>query len=104
MKLYDTNKKTESLGTLKLAKKTKPRSPDMTGHANLQRHTLEEILRQLKHGGGEEVPCNLAAWRYSDEDGGKYLSVEISPCFKPKEWRRSKSDIFDQLFGGDNEN
>jgi hypothetical protein len=67
-----------SLGTLRQNEKTKPRSPDATGKLYFQRHTLTEIYRQLADSGDDEVICNLAGWRNSDQHGS-YLTVEISP-------------------------
>jgi hypothetical protein len=80
-------------------KKTKQRSPDLTGQLHLQRHTLVEIARQAKESDEEEVICNLAAWRNQDKNGSTYLSVELSPWYTPQGPRRSKSDVFDGLFG-----
>ena len=60
-------------------KKTKPQSPDATGKFHFQRHTLREIYGQLTDG-DDEVVCNVACWRNSDQYGA-YLTVEISPKF-----------------------
>ncbi len=71
----------KSLGALRKAEKTKERSPDLLGQLHLQRHTLLKIARQAKESSGEEVLCNLAAWRNRDKNGSTYLSVELSPWY-----------------------
>jgi hypothetical protein len=58
-----------------------------------------EIARQAKESGGEEVMCNLAAWRNRDVNGSKYLSVELSPWYVPRPKLKAKTDIFQDLFG-----
>jgi hypothetical protein len=93
----------KSLGALRTATKTKERSPDLTGQLHLQRHTLVEIIRQAKESGGEEVLCNLAAWRNRDVNGSKYLSVELSPWYVPRPKLKAKKDIFQDLFGDSDE-
>src|SRR5271154_6893507 len=77
-------KPTKSLGALRKAKKTKPRSPDVTGKLSLQRHTLAAIIKEIAKTGGEEVICSIAGWRNQDKHG-EYLTVEISPRFVPNE-------------------
>jgi hypothetical protein len=47
MYLDKTVKPKRSLGTLRKATKTKPRSPDLTGQMKLQRHTAAAILEQF---------------------------------------------------------
>jgi hypothetical protein len=84
---YDNQQKKKSLGALRKAKKTKPRSPVLTGQLHLQRHTLLEIVKQAKETGDAEIPCNLAAWRNKDTQGHPYLTVELSPWFVPRKQR-----------------
>jgi hypothetical protein len=67
----------KSLGALWKNEKTKPRSPDATGKLYFQRHTLTEIYRQLADSGDDEVICNLAGWRNSNQHGS-YLTVETT--------------------------
>ncbi len=93
----------KSLGALRKAKKTKERSPDLIGQLHLQRHTLMEIARQAKESDEEEVMCNLAAWRNQDKNGATYLSVELSPWYMPRAQRKVKSDVFNDLFGDEDE-
>ena len=75
-------KRKKSLGALRPHQKTKPRSPDATGKLYFQRHTLAEISRKLKDDGGDEISCNIAAWKNNDQHG-QYLTVEVSPEFMP---------------------
>ena len=81
MYLDKTVKQKRSLGSLRKATKTKPRSPDLTGQMKLQRHTAAAILEQFSHDSIEEVVCNIAGWRNQDHNGGLYLTVELSPRF-----------------------
>ena len=73
-------KQKRSLGNLRKATKTKPRSPDLTGRFTLQRHTAAAIVEQFSHDHAEEVVCNIAGWRNQDYNGS-YLTVELSPRF-----------------------
>ena len=80
MYLDKSVKQKRSLGSLRKATKTKPRSPDLTGQMKLQRHTAAAILEQFSHDGIEEVVCHIAGWKNQDYSG-PYLSVELSPRF-----------------------
>src|ERR1700733_8992366 len=71
-----------SLGALRRASKTKPKSPDLTGQMKLQRHTAATIIEQFNHDRVEEVVCNIAGWKNQDTNGS-YLTVELSPRFVP---------------------
>ena len=66
-------KQKRSLGALRKANKTKPKSPDLTGQMKLQRHTAAAIVDQFSHDGIEEVVCNIAGWKNQDYNG-PYLS------------------------------
>ena len=90
-----------SLGALRKNKKTKPQSPDATGKFHFQRHTLREIYGQLTDG-DDEVVCNVACWRNSDQHGA-YLTVEISPKFVSFERRRPNSESFYDMFNEEDE-
>jgi len=86
----------KSIGALRKAKKTKPRSPDVTGQVRLQRHTLAAIAKDLAESRGEEVVCNIAGWKNHDRHG-QYLTVEISPRFVSYAERGPKRGFFDFL-------
>ena len=73
-------KQKRSLGTLRKANKTKPKSPDLTGQMKLQRHTAAAIVEQFSDDDVDEVVCNIAGWRNQDYNG-LYLTVELSPRF-----------------------
>ena len=96
MYLDKTVKPKRSLGTLRKATETKPRSPDLTGQMKLQRHTAAAILEQFSHDGIEEVVCNIAGWRNQDHNGGLYLTVELSPRFVPRT-QVDQDDIIDSI-------
>jgi hypothetical protein len=98
----DQIKKKKSLGALRPNQnKTKPKSPLAIGELHFQRHTLEEIYRQLDEDSGEVV-CNIAGWKNRDQQG-QYLTVEISPKFVPYERRRPEPRMFDDIFNGGDE-
>ena len=71
-----------SLGALRKANKTKPKSPDLTGQLRLQRHTAAAIVKQFDDDHVTEVACNVAGWKNHDHVGA-YLTVELSPRFAP---------------------
>jgi hypothetical protein len=98
----DQIKHRKSLGQLRKANKTKPRSPDVTGKLRLQRQTLRAIVSDFQDSGGEEVICNIAGWKNEDQQKG-YLTVEISPRFVPHEQRTPKPSIFDDMFDDEGE-
>ena len=93
--------KQKSLGVLYRAKKTKPRSPALTGKLRLQKHTLQALIADLKQDDSDEVVCNIAAWSNVDKHGDQYITVELSPSFKPRTERRNANifDIFDDRDG-----
>ena len=93
----------KSLGALRKATKTKERSPDLQGQLHLQRHTLMEIARQAKESDDDEVMCNLAAWKNRDTNGSPYLTVELSPWYRPPRRRKAETDVFEDLFGEEEE-
>lgn len=80
MQFDETIKPKRSLGALRKANKTKPKSPDLTGQLKLQRHTAAAIVEQFSSNHFEEVVCNIAGWRNQDHSGS-YLTVELSPRF-----------------------
>ena len=84
-----------SLGALRKANKTKPKSPDLTGQMKLQRHTAAAIVEQFSHDNIEEVVCNIAGWRNQDHDG-PYLTVELSPRFVART-QVERDDIIDSV-------
>lgn len=69
-----------SLGSLRKANKTKPKSPDLIGQMRLQRHTAVAIVKQFSDGNDDEVVCNIAGWRNQDQSG-PYLTLELSPRY-----------------------
>jgi|HubBroStandDraft_4_1064222.scaffolds.fasta_scaffold31422_2 hypothetical protein len=102
MKHGHKDKKLKSLGILRKADKTKPRSPDMTGQLTIQRHTFEAIAKDFKTG-SKVALCNIAGWRNTDKTGGGCLNIELSARFRPSEREEDGSDIFDFLFSQDDD-
>jgi hypothetical protein len=101
MQIDKTIKQKRSLGALRKANKTKPRSPDLTGQMKLQRHTAAAIVEQFSHDDIEEVVCNIAGWKNQDYNG-PYLSVELSPRFVPRA-QMERDDIIDAIINDDEE-
>ena len=97
-------KQKRSLGALRKANKTKPKSPDLTGRFTLQRHTAAAIVDQFSHDDIEEVVCNIAGWKNQDYSGS-YLTVELSPRFVARA-RVERDDVIDSIINdkeGDSE-
>ena len=84
-----------SLGALRKANKTKPKSPDLTGQMKLQRHTAAAIVEQFSGEQVEEVVCNIAGWRNQDHNGS-YLTVELSPRFVAR-MATDQEDVIDAI-------
>ena len=66
MNLIEETKPKRSLGALRKANKTKPKSPDLIGQMRLQTHTAAAIVKQFSEGNADEVVCNIAGWRNQD--------------------------------------
>ena len=99
---HGPTKPKKSLGMLRKAQKTKPRSPDVTGKLTLQRHTLRAIVKDLEQNGGDEVVCNIAGWVNHDQLG-QYLTVEISPRFVPYQQQAPNRGFFDNFINDQDE-
>jgi hypothetical protein len=100
MNFNEVIKPKRSLGALRKATKTKPRSPDLTGQFKLQRHTAAALVEQFSHDDIEEVVCNVAGWKNQDYSG-PYLTVELSPRFVAR-MPTDQEDIIDSIIN-DNE-
>jgi hypothetical protein len=95
----------KSLGCLYPAKKTKPRSPALTGTMTIQRHTFAAIAKVIKENGCDEIKCNIAGWSNTDRKDQKYICVELSPPFPAQNKRQNANeDILDEFFGDDGDN
>ena len=94
-------KQKRSLGALRKATKTKPKSPDLTGQMKLQRHTAAAIVTQFGDDRVEEVICNIAGWRNQDYNGS-YLTVELSPRFVAR-MATDQEDIIDAIINNKEE-
>ena len=92
----DPIKPKRSLGALRKATKTKPKSPDVQGTMKAQRHTIAALVKQLTESQTDEITCNLAGW-FNQDSSGQYLTVELSPRYVPRE-REEPINIFDGFF------
>jgi hypothetical protein len=95
MQISKVPERKRSLGALRKANKTKPRSPDLTGQLKLQRHTAEAIVEQFSHDQAQEVVCNIAGWRNHDRNGS-YLTVELSSRFNYRPTTEN-DDVIDSI-------
>ena len=95
MYLDKPGKQKRSLGALRKANKTKPKSTDLTGQMKLQRHTAAAIVEQFSRDDIEEVVCNIAGWRNQDYNGS-YLTVELLPRFVARK-EVAQDDIIDSI-------
>jgi hypothetical protein len=95
MNYNETIKSKKSLGMLRKANKTKPRSPDLMGQMRLQRHTTAALVKEFEDSAVDEIVCNIAAWRNQDHVGS-YLTVELSPRF-PARQRIEEGDVIDAI-------
>jgi hypothetical protein len=95
---FKEQQKKRSPGALRIAEKTKDRSPDMTGQLKLRRHTATAILEGFSPG-CDEVICNIAGWRNQDASG-PYLTVAISARYVAREYRPSTKGALDFIFKG----
>ena len=101
MQLDKQVKQKRSLGALRKANKTKPKSPDLTGQMKLQRHTAAAIVDQFSHDDVEEVLCNIAGWKNQDYSG-PYLRLNFRPVSLPEQVE--KDDIIDSIINDNEEN
>jgi hypothetical protein len=92
----DPTKPKRSLGALRKATKTKPKSPDVQGTMRAQRHTIATLVKQLTETNTDEVTCNLAGW-FNKDSNGQYLTVELSPRYIPRELEEP-INMFDTFF------
>ena len=89
-----SNFRKRSLGHLRPASKTKPKSPDCLGTITITRETMEQILEQ--NDGDDEFVASIAGWRNNDT-GGSYLTVEISPKFQKRVETVSPEELFEMF-------
>jgi hypothetical protein len=89
-------KQKRSLGALRKATKSKPKSPDVQGTMKAQRHTIATLVKQLAETNSDEITCNIAGW-FNKDSSGQYLTVELSPRYIPRE-REEPINMFDMFF------
>jgi hypothetical protein len=92
--------RSKSIGALFLSKKTKPRSPDMTGELNILKDTMQEIINSHREQDGDVFKANMAVWFYN-KNGKRYMTFELSPLYR-NSGQRSEKDVtaeefFDQI-------
>ena len=67
----------------------------------MQGHFIKELSEDLEQSDSDEVTCNIAAWLNVDKRGNQYITVELSPRFRPRERDESEADIMDFVSGDD---
>jgi hypothetical protein len=92
-----TKTQSKSLGTLSASKKTKPRSPDMTGKMKILKHTLSEIINTHREEDGDVFEVNMAGW-FNNSGGKMYMTLELSPRYRPAVQRSEKDVTLEQFF------
>ena len=96
MQLDKQVKQKRSLGALRKANKTKPKSPDLTGQMKLQRHTAAAIVDQFSHADIEEVVCNIAGWKnlvlLRVSDAGSWRRCGLHRGRRPKAFNERNRD------------
>ena len=92
-----TKTRSKSLGALFPSKKTKPRSPDMTGKLNILKETLKEIIKTHQEEDGDVFEVNMAGW-FNNSDGKMYMTLELSPRFRPAGQRSEKDITLEEFF------
>jgi len=87
----------KSLGSLSPSEKAKPRSPDMTGKIKILKKTLKEIIDTHREEEGDVFEANLAVWLYNS-DGERYMTLELSPRYRPGGQRSAKETTVEEFF------
>ena len=99
-------KKKKSVGVLFPHQKTKERSPDMTGQIQIQYEDLKQLVAQIDKP-GDVAQGSVALWYYPadhDNEKGPYVSVQLSPPYRPKrkiqavgDQEASLDEFFDEI-------
>jgi hypothetical protein len=92
-----TKTRLKSLGALFSSKKTKPRSPDMTGKLNILKDTLREIINTHQEEDGEVFEVNMAGW-FNNSGEKMYMTLELSPRYRPAVQRSEKDMTLEEFF------
>ena len=87
---------TKSMGTLRLNRKTKDRSPDLIGSVKMHNRLIHALLDELDETGKDVVECNIAAWQYRDKNG-PLLNLQLSERYEPPQRDQGSETIFDLL-------
>jgi hypothetical protein len=78
-------------------KKTKEKSPDMTGKLKILRETLTEIINTHREEDGAVFEVNMAGW-FNNADGKMYMTLELSPRYRPAVQRSKKGMTVEDFF------
>jgi hypothetical protein len=61
----------------------------MTGKLKILKDTLEEIINTHQEEDGDVFEANVAGW-FNNSDGKMYMTLELSPCYRPAVQRSKK--------------
>ena len=92
-----TTTRLKSLGVLFAAKKTKPRSPDMTGKVIILNNTLKQIINTHQEEDGEVFEVNMAGW-FNSSGERMCITLELSPRYRPAVQRSEKDMTLEEFF------
>jgi hypothetical protein len=91
-----TKTRSKSLGALFPSKKTKPRSPDMTGKLNILKDTLREIINTHQEEDGDGFEVNEAGW-FNNSSGKMCMTLELSPRYRTAVQRSEKDMTLEEF-------
>ena len=94
---FRSKTRAKSIGTLFLSKKTKPKSPDMTGQLNILKDTMQEIMNTHQEQDGDVFKANMAVWFYN-KHGKRYITFELSPLYRHSEQQSEKDVTLEEFF------
>jgi hypothetical protein len=69
----------------------------MTGKIKILKKTLREIIDTHREEDGDVFEANLAVWLYNS-DGGRYMTLELSPRFRSGAQRSAKESTVEDFF------
>ena len=69
----------------------------MTGKLKILKKTLREIINTHREEDGDAFEANVAVWLYNS-DGGRYMTLELSPRFRSRGQRTAKETTVEDFF------
>ena len=69
----------------------------MTGKLKILKKTLREIINTHREEDGDVFEANVAVWLYNS-DGERYMTLELSPRYRPGARRAAKETTVEEFF------